>query len=299
MARSVRLVHWNLRGGRDLSGKCSLARVVRAVEALKPSLLTLNEVDLRNTPALLAALSPALPHAHFYGHAINRQYGNALLSTVPLRHIVETPLDGGSVVQTKDGATHRIARGMLHAEAALAGVDLCVAVTHLDHMSREERGTQVAHVLRTLDAVAGERASAVQLLIGDMNALDRADYSDAEWSTHERHNKSKGWRAPSDDASAGGSLAMLADAGFVDVHASLERATAAQAPSSAWRTTPWTAHTHVAEGPCYRIDYVWSRSQPQNSDGPSLAPCAAYVERELDGSASDHQPVVIDFEAMD
>ena len=93
-------------------------------------------------------------------------------------------------------------------------------------MSEVERVTQMRHVLRCLGldgaAATGRRsqqgygsralpramapgmaAAAVPpsphlLLLGDMNALRRSDYSGAEWDAHLAHNAANGWQPPSD-----------------------------------------------------------------------------------------------------
>ena len=59
---------------------------------------------------------------------------------------------------------------------------------------------------------------------------------------------------------------------------------------------PWTAHVLDAERPPYRIDYAWSRA-PAAVGGRRLVPLAAFVELDS-GEASDHQPLVVDFEAV-
>ena len=293
---AMRVVHWNLRRCIDpISGSCSLARVQRTVERLRPTILTLNEVDLSKTPSLLEDLAPVLPHASFFGH-VSGSYGNALLSTEPLRDIVHTPLNGGSEVRTREGTLHRIHRGSVHAVTSISGVSVCILATHLDHMDQSQRHTQMEHVLQTVGAPAGSRQ---QLIVGDLNALQRGDYTNPEWAAHEEHNKVKGWASPSDDSAGdGGCLAMLAGAGFIDTFASVhERPSVAgaeacqQVSGGEWRESPWTAHTRVVGGPRYRIDYVWSR--PPLSGG-YFVPVEATVDHDC-GGASDHQPVVIDF----
>ena len=56
----------------------------------------------------------------------------------------------------------------------------------------------MAHVLRALTQPAEEQT----LLLGDLNALTRADYTESEWGRHEAHNAARGWDAPHDDAAA-------------------------------------------------------------------------------------------------
>ena len=284
----LRCVHYNVRRCIDpASGESSRERVVSTIASLRPHILSLNEVDIEKTPTLLDELGAiGLKHSAFFGHVRNGTYGNALLSTEPFDRVERTHLDGGTVVRTKSGGTHRIARGLLSARFTVLGVHALLAVTHLDHMDAAERAEQMRHVLRVLDAGA---TTTTTLLLGDLNALSRADYTADEWQAHAAHNAARGWAAPHDDASADGALARLGGAGFVDCAASV-----AHRPTCAWPTPPWTAHLRAA-GPHYRIDYCWLRSSSR-PQGRSLVPLAAHVEPAAD--ASDHQPLVVDLEAI-
>ena len=278
----LRVMHWNVRRCVDMSGACSRLRLLQVVEQLQPALLTLNEVDMTQTPSLLEDLSAAgLPHASFFGH-VRGVYGNVLASALPLRDVVHTHLDGGSQVKGREGRVHRISRGLVSASVSAFGVEIRVALTHLDHMKSAERRTQLRHVLATLDGT--EQC----LLLGDLNALSGSDYTAAEWSAHEAYNRANGWGAPVDDAAGEGVLALLRDASFVDAFACLDH------PPN-WRKPPWSAHIRDLERPPYRIDYVWSRA-PSGTSGRRLLPLGASVVSEC-GEASDHQPLLLDFEA--
>ena len=183
---ALRVVHWNVRRCVDLTGMDSLDRVLRTVEELRPALLSLNEVDLTQTPSLLEDLAAiGLPHASFFGH-VRGTYGNLLASASPLHDIEHMHLEGGSEVKTRDGGVHRIARGMLAASTSVAGVDVRVAVTHLDHMSSEQRHVQTRHVMRQL---GGDEQC---LVLGDLNALCRADYTVEQWEAHAAYNQARG-----------------------------------------------------------------------------------------------------------
>lgn len=319
--QAVRVVHWNVRRCRDLADECSVARVVHTLAELRPSLLSLNELDVNSTPELLPQLSVrcGLPYSSFFGH-VRGTYGNALLSAEPLREVEHVHLDGGTAVVSRDGRRHRIARGMLGATVRVAGVHLRLGVTHLDHICDRERTVQLEHALRSLggdgggasgggrgggaggslsggagDGVSGggggsdaRRAHGRQLLLlGDLNALGRHDYTPDEWCQHEQHNSRRGWAPPTDAAAQGGSIWRLRQAGFIDAYHALH-----SDPGRRPVSPPWTAHVRTATGPRYRIDYMWSR--PPEA-GLFLEPCSGFVELKC-GFASDHQPVVVDFE---
>ena len=273
MREVLRVVQWNVRRCRDLSDECSVARVVRTIRSLQPNLLSLNELDVAATPSLLHQLSAScgLEHTSFFGH-VRGTYGNALLSTEPLSDIQHLHLDGGTTVVARDGRTHRIARGMLGATVNVLGVAVRLAVTHLDHICDKERRIQLDHALRSLNSssMVADRPSHLQhFIIGDLNALDRHDYTDEEWAVHEANNQQRGWAPPTDAAANGGSLWRLREAGFTDAFGALM-----SQPSRRPASLPWTAHLRMEQGPRYRIDYVWSRPP---ASGPQLVPRTAFV----------------------
>ena len=82
-----------------------------------------------------------------------------------------------------------------------------VCCTHLDHISENERAIQAGGLVRQLHDLRGDAKA--MLVVGDLNALSRADYSAAEWAEHVEHNAQRGWAAPSDSAAEGGCLGCL------------------------------------------------------------------------------------------
>ena len=126
---SARLVHWNIRRCVDpVTSELSASRVLACVQRLNPTFLTLNEVDTTKSETLLDDFAAiGLRHQTFFGHVRGGAYGNALLSTVPLHDVEHTHLDGGSVVLTRSGQKHRIARGLLSASASVLGCEVRIA----------------------------------------------------------------------------------------------------------------------------------------------------------------------------
>ena len=106
-----------------------------------------------------------------------------------------------------------------------------------------------------------------------------------QWAAHAAYNAARGWPPPCAEEAC---LQQMRSARFVDAYAALERR------PGEWRAPPWSAHTRDPERPPYRIDFVWSRA-PDN--GRCLVPLSAYVIREA-GEASDHLPLIVDFEAI-
>ena len=94
---------------------------------------------------------------------------------------------------------------------------LTLASTHLDHMNEAQRVVQVEHLLEELAAssrVAAETRrgggegeggegegggdATIDLVAGDLNALTRADYSDAHWARLLARAAENGWPPPVD-----------------------------------------------------------------------------------------------------
>jgi endonuclease/exonuclease/phosphatase family metal-dependent hydrolase len=215
MAGTLRVVTYNVRRFKASDGSSSVDKIAKALSALQPSVVALNEVDAKLRPDAVASLAEQLGgfHYHFFGH-VKGQYGNALLSRFPITATRETHLRGGTEVGfpagtkklngeiAKAGELHRLARGMLecdikvpHAhwhggggggDGDIEPVDSTIvtfAVTHLDHITELQREVQIEHVLETL---APRRNHTI--LLGDLNALWRPDYSGDEWRAIEAHN---------------------------------------------------------------------------------------------------------------
>ena len=205
-------------------------------------------------------------------------------------------LDGGTVVPY-DGGEYRIHRGMLAVEFAVpagavgqssssasagggsrGALNLTVACTHLDHITEAERETQLRHIVRSL---GGDERAVV--LLGDLNALTRSDYSADEWAVLEGENAANGWHPPS-----AGCLGILEESGWRDCFARLHAPTRSSPPSPPypeWQRR-WTAHT---EQPRFRIDYSWLSA---GARAAGLRPVGAFV---LTGATqSDHFPLVVD-----
>merc|ERR1712023_9689 len=221
-------------------------------------------------------LSTGPEHLQFWGHVKGR-YGNAILSSFPIQSTIYHHLRGGSEVSftpgtlklngqiAQPGEVHRLARGMLEVLLELpGGVGLTVACTHLDHMSIEQRRVQLEHVVSLLDQ---SEISRPVLLVGDLNALTRSDYTDAHWTNLCTRAESKGWSPPE----SGVDLDVLTSRGYKDA-------------SSVLKTCSLTA---PVGHPLYRIDYCFYK-------GSGIVPVFSEVPLI---EHSDHYPLVVDLNA--
>lgn len=281
-----RFVTYNVRRFTDDEGGSTVASVAESLHALAPEFVCLNEVDLDKRPEALETVAAQLGgfHIEFFGHVKGKdgfdKYGNALLSRFPPVRSERTPLDGGFMGE-HNGQPYRIHRGLLAADFELptAGggtLPLTVAVTHLDHISEPERVTQLNHVVSALGAFSGGGPT---ILMGDLNAMVRSDYTEPEWAAHEQRNADAGWAAP-----AAGCLGVLEEAGYADAFSAMVGGGALADVKGLWR---WTGH--VGE-PVYRIDYIWSKG------GAGVVSRAVESFVATDAESSDHYPLVADLQ---
>jgi len=290
----LRVISYNVRRFKGADGECTAAAIGDALAPLAPALVALNEVDIRTRPEALKTLAERLGgfSVAFFGHS-RGVYGNALLSRHPIVATRETHLRGGSEFLIPEGTQkfngevakteerHKILRGLLECDIELPVAEglatrvLTVAVTHLDHMSEEQRQTQVAHALETLQA-----GSHPACLLGDLNALTRADYSEAEWGRLEETHAENKWALPEPSRC----LEALAAAGFVDAFPASRGGGPLSEQTREDSNSIFTAHVGH---PQYRIDYCFMAS------AASLAACGAQVHTDV--VLSDHFPVSFDF----
>lgn len=294
---SMRVVTYNVRRFKSNDGMSTAPAIGDALASLQPSLVALNEVDTRLRPEGLATVAERLGgfSIAFFGH-VRGQYGNALLSKYPIKAIRETHLRGGTEVSfppgtkklngeiAKEGEFHRIARGLLECDIELPATSdapgrvVTVAVTHLDHISEKQRVTQLTHVLEAL----GPNVSRA-MVVGDLNALHRSDYTEEEWAVLEQRAKTNKWSAPTS-----GCLDLLRAAGFTDAFATSRGLGPLSARAQASSDPIFSAHVGH---PLYRIDYCFV------SGSSGLRPRDSRVHTDIE--LSDHFPVSFDFQVLD
>ena len=169
--RSIRVMSFNIHHGRGVDDRLDLARVAAEIRNSGAGIVGLQEVDRhwseRSELADQAAeLARALRMHVVYGANLDldprnpgeprRQYGNAVLSGVPIRAWRNTLLPRtGNFEQ----------RGLLEALITVRRVQVQVFTTHLQHNSQPERMAQIAAIRE----VIGTRQESV-VLTGDLNA---------------------------------------------------------------------------------------------------------------------------------
>jgi len=159
------IVTWNIQCGLGCDGVFDLARIARVARALgEADVICLQEVA-RNDPAYdggadqVAELRRLFPgYEVFFGAGLDRargrgarrQFGNALLSRLPVlqlfRHLLPHPAEGG---------IKHMQRQAIEAVVQTTAGPLRVVTTHLEYYSAAHRAAQIAH-LRLLQAEAAE-----------------------------------------------------------------------------------------------------------------------------------------------
>ena len=305
----LRVVTYNTHRFLDRHGQNATDTIIADLAALDPSLVCLNEVDLRKQPGVLQDIEHKLGlKSTFFGHVGDGMYGNALLSRFPVKpdSVREIQLAGGTEVEYQ-GGMYRIQRGMLVAEVEL-GIDgtgndatpqsLGVACTHLDHIKEEERTVQVQHALQVLADLRSLRVP--HLLMGDFNALQRGDYGNEQWQRHEVFNSEQGWAPPSDSSAEGSSLWLLGQQRYTDCFRHLHAGSVGSADTAPGGSGQWTAHVG---NPKYRIDYIYASpgmlaNDEQVCDEEHTKWVVVDSSVVSSATGSDHFPLVVDLERM-
>ncbi|WP_138757613.1 endonuclease/exonuclease/phosphatase family protein [Modestobacter altitudinis] len=174
---AVRLVTFNTHHGVGDDGRHDLARVARLLDDADPDVICLQEVDRHfgersefvDQALLLAealdrelAWAPSIDKAPQGGRTERRQYGNALLSRLPVRSSEVHALPGGGEP-----------RSALHARLQLEGSELEVVTTHLSSRSPADRAAQAATLARL------HPGGSPTVVVGDLNADAGAPELDA------------------------------------------------------------------------------------------------------------------------
>jgi endonuclease/exonuclease/phosphatase family metal-dependent hydrolase len=166
---TVRLVTFNTHHGVGDDGRHDLPRLARLLADAEADLICLQEVDrhfdersefvdqallLASALDLQLAWSPSIDEAPASGRTERRQYGNALLSRLPVR---------SSEVHRLPGAGEP--RSALRARVELDDGELWVTTTHLSSRSPADRAAQAAELV----ALRAEQDGPA-VLVGDLNA---------------------------------------------------------------------------------------------------------------------------------
>jgi endonuclease/exonuclease/phosphatase family metal-dependent hydrolase len=172
-APRLRVLTYNIHHGEGTDGKLELARIARVITDHKPDLVALQEVDVntqRTGNVDQAAELAKLTGLHVvFGKSIDYrggQYGNAVLSRLPVEKHTVHPLPG------KAGAERRTALEVL-VRPWEGGPSLTFIATHHDHTRDETDRLRQADEVNRLLATDERRGPLV--LAGDLSAVPSSE----------------------------------------------------------------------------------------------------------------------------
>jgi len=172
-AHSIRVLCYNIHYGQGNDGVYDIARLAKVIEATKPDLVALQEIDvmversgrvhqIRELGKLTGMASRYGPTQHYQGGL----YGNGVLSRLPILDVVIQPLP--YTESTEELVTYPRAAIAVTVEAP-DGKPLRFVSTHFQHNLEPDRIEQAKAINRLF--VDDEEGDLRTILAGDMNAL--------------------------------------------------------------------------------------------------------------------------------
>ncbi|WP_126635656.1 endonuclease/exonuclease/phosphatase family protein [Embleya hyalina] len=164
-AGTLRVVTYNIRMGYGLDGRFDPDRTAATIRALRPDVLLLNEVDrawfLNGGHDVLTLLARRLDLPYRFAPAADPQWGDAVLTRKPIRHLESIELPAGGA------PTGAQALGVV-VEAA-PGKRLGFVATHLQDADDEVPQRQADRAAAFATGLA-EREAVPVTVLGDLNA---------------------------------------------------------------------------------------------------------------------------------
>lgn len=161
----VRVLCYNIHHGEGLDGRLDLERIAALIRDQQADLVALQEVERgtqrtqrRDLPAELAQLTGLSVRFARNIPYQGGEYGTAVLSRFPIRRVAHTPL-------TMIGQGEQ--RGAQQVWVEIAGTEVLLINTHLDHRRDPAERDRSVEEIRALVAAAG---STPVIVAGDFNA---------------------------------------------------------------------------------------------------------------------------------
>jgi endonuclease/exonuclease/phosphatase family metal-dependent hydrolase len=172
-ARVPRIVTYNVRRCVGIDGRLSPKRIADVLAQCEPDIVALQELDVMRARTGLVDQAHEIAfdlemdmHFHPAFKVMEEAYGDAVLTSYPLRLVKAGPLPGLRLLPRLEP------RGALWVAIDLDGVELQVLNTHLGLIG-QERMAQVAALLGP-DWLGGGEARDPLILLGDFNMLSRS-----------------------------------------------------------------------------------------------------------------------------
>ena len=170
LPQEIRVVTYNIHHGEGTDGKLDLERIAAVINAEKPDLVGLNEVDqgVRRSQGLdePAELAKLTGMTHVFEKNIDHdggKYGNAILSRLPIvRH------ENHKLPSHYKGEQ----RGVLEVEVGDSNDALLFLCTHLDYRPKDHE--RLASI-ETIEKIAAASEGKPVILVGDLNAVPESE----------------------------------------------------------------------------------------------------------------------------
>ncbi len=164
---SFRLVNYNIHQAINPGGMVDPEAIAQTIEAQNPQVVVLQEVTrgwaISGSLDVAEWLSRRLQMPYFYAPAADGQFGNAILSSIPVVNWLYEPLPRGGVP---------MARSFLRADISLGvGEPVTIIATHL-HQLEEDTAVRIPQVERLVEVWADNPRT---IIAGDMNARPGED----------------------------------------------------------------------------------------------------------------------------
>ncbi len=181
---SLRVMSYNIHHGEGTDGKLDMDRIAEIIRQANPDLMGLNEVDnhfgSRSRFADQAKqLAEKLNMHYVFGPAINtgspdkpRQYGNAVLSNIPISQHQVHPLSGPTGLEP---------RSCLEVQVQIGNKSYTFIATHLDHTRSDVRAQQAGDLVKLLGDCPHQT-----ILVGDFNCQPPGLKQSPEWKQRTR-----------------------------------------------------------------------------------------------------------------
>ena len=168
-----RIMTYNVHRCVGVDGKLDVGRVAAVIAQCRPDIVALQELDVCRARTGTVDQAHAIAHRlgmAFHFHAAvqvqEERYGDAILTTAPLRLIKAAALPGSSSIRALEP------RGALWLELEIEGRRLQVLNTHLGLVPHEQRAQ--ASALVGADWIGGGGRRDPMILLGDFNATPYA-----------------------------------------------------------------------------------------------------------------------------
>jgi endonuclease/exonuclease/phosphatase family metal-dependent hydrolase len=167
-----RIMTYNVHRCVGMDGKLDVARTAKVIAQCRPDVVALQELDVGRVRTGLVDQAHAIAELvgmRFHFHPALRveeeSYGDAVLSTAPMRLVRAGPLPGSNAVRGLEP------RGALWVKIELEGIELDVVNTHLGLVPHEQRAQ--ADALLSEQWLASADCTDPAILLGDFNATSR------------------------------------------------------------------------------------------------------------------------------